>query len=95
MASEIPQRCASKLCQLTLRTAFGQNNIPEDELFGLLISAPNNCLPECWAQHRKTKAFDAGIHADALVQNHGVPVQCCCGVHVDSPAYVPFTILKG
>ena len=39
-----------KSIRIPSRMQFGENNIMEDELPCLLISAPDNCLPRCWAR---------------------------------------------
>ena len=64
------------------KTVLDQNNILEDELFGPLISVPNNCLPGCWArENKKEDNFSDILLANGPVWKHGRPVQCCvcCG----------------
>ena len=64
------------------KTVLDQNNILEDELFGPLISVPNNCLPGCWAREdNKQENFNNNMLVKGPVWNGGGPVQCCGGAY--------------
>ena len=83
-----------KSIRIPSRMQFGENNIMEDELPCLLISAPDNCLPRCWPWSEENDDRNKDEDSVNPIWNNGDPVQCCRGSMWTAPLIHLFKILK-